>query len=155
MPVSTVPRFEDPAFALDARDPSTEPIWGVAPQLNFGNDNGQLFVLSPSNEFIFANPATTLEQLITKSLITERLTYAAYNRDFGSDFWCVIGRGLSDLAIQSVCERYIREALSPIDLIRSVDQIATQVVGDTLYLSFRVIAISGYEQQFSFAKAIK
>ena len=155
MPVPTVPRFEDPAFAVDARSPDTEPVWGVAPKLNFERPNGQILEFNQAGEFIFANPATTLEQLITKAMVTQRLIFAAYDKDFGSDFWIIIGRGLNDLTIQSLSERYVRETLSGIDLIRSIDQINTQIVGDTLYLSFRVVAITGHEKEFSFAQVVK
>jgi phage gp46-like protein len=155
MPIPTVPRFEDPAFAVDAPDPSRAPQWGVSPKLNFDAPNGQLFMFNDAGEFILNNPATDLEQLVVKSIITERLTYAAYDKEFGSDFTVAIGRQLSDLAVQSLAERYIREALSPIDLIRAVDQVATQIRGDTLYVSFRVVAVSGYEKEFSFARTIK
>lgn len=155
MPVSTVPRFEDPAFVVDAQDPSAAPIWGVSPKLNFDLPNGQLFMFNDAGEFIMCNPATDLEQLIVKSIVTERLRYAAYDKEFGSDFWTILGRGLSDLGIQSIAERYIREALGNIDLIRVIDQISTQVVGDTLYIGFRVVVISGHEQEFSFARVIK
>ncbi len=155
MPVTTVPRFEDPAFAVDAQDPSAAPIWGVSPKLNFDLPNGQLFTFNDAGEFIFCNPATDLEQLIVKSIITERLRYPAYDKEFGSDFWVILGRGLSDLGVQSIAERYVREALGNIDLIRVIDQVATQIQGDTLYIHFRVIVISGHEQEFSFARVIK
>jgi len=155
MPVTTVPRFEDPAFSIDVADPSGSPQWGVSPKLNFDLPNGQLFMFNDAGEFIMCNPATDLEQLIVKSMVTERLRYAAYDKDFGSDFWVILGRGLSDLGIQSIAEQYIREALSNIDLIRAIDQIGTQIVGDTLYVHFRVIVITGYEQEFSFARVIK
>jgi hypothetical protein len=155
MPITTVPRFEDPAFLVDAVDPGTSPVWGVAPQLNWDDPNGQMFMFNGANEFIFANSAMTLEQLIVKSLVTERLMYAAYDKEFGSDIWVIIGRNLSDLAIQSISERYVREALGNIDLIRQIDQFFARVVGDTLYLTFRVIAVSGYEKEFSFARNIR
>lgn len=155
MPVNTVPRFEDPAFLVDAVDPGTEPVWGVAPQLNWDDPNGQMFTFNGANEFIFANPAMTLEQLIVKSLVTERLMYAAYDKEFGSDIWVIIGRNLSDLAIESISERYVREALGNIDLIRQIDRFAARVAGDTLYLSFRTVTVSGYEKEFSFARNIR
>ena len=155
MPLTTVPRFEDPAFVVDAVDPNTAPVWGVSPQLKWDDPNGQMFMFTGSNEFILANPAMDLEQLIVKSLVTERLMYAAYDKDFGSDFWIIIGRNLSDLAIQSISERYVREALGNIDLIRQIDQFAAQVQGDTLYLSFRAVTVSGHEKEFSFARNIR
>ena len=155
MPVTTVPRFEDPAFTVDARDPSAAPVWGVSPRLNFDNTDGQLLMFNDSNEFILCNPAMDLEQLVVKSIITERLMYAAYDKEFGSDFWVMLGRGLSDLGIQSVAERYVREALGNIDLIRAIDQVATEIQGDTLYVGFRIVVISGHEQEFSFARVIK
>lgn len=155
MPVTTVPRFEDPAFAINAPDPSTAPQWGVSPKLNFEAPNGQLFMFNDAGEFILCNPATDLEQLIVKSIITDRLRYAAYDKEFGSDFWVILGRGLSDLGVQSIAERYVREALENIDLIRAIDQVISNVVGDTLYISFRVVVISGHEQEFSFARVIK
>jgi hypothetical protein len=130
-------------------------VWGVAPKLNFDNPTGQLLEFNAAGEFVIANPATTLEQLIVKAIITSRLVFPAYDKDFGSDFWVVIGRGLSDLTIQSLSERYVREALGNIDLIRAIDQVFTAIRGDTLYISFRVIAISGHEKEFSFAKVIK
>jgi uncharacterized protein DUF2634 len=139
MPVTTVPRFEDPAFAINAPDPSTAPQWGVSPKLNFEAPNGQLFMFNDAGEFI----------------ITDRLRYAAYDKEFGSDFWVILGRGLSDLGVQSIAERYVREALENIDLIRAIDQVISNVVGDTLYISFRVVVISGHEQEFSFARVIK
>lgn len=155
MPVTTVPRFEDPAFSVDTLNPSTEPVWGVAPRLNFENNDGQLFTFNNANEFIFANEAMTLEQLIVKSMITERLTYHAYDKEFGSDFWTILGRGLSELAVQAVAERFTREALGNINLIRFMDQFVTSVRGDQLYLSFRVITVTGHEREFSFARTIR
>lgn len=155
MPVTTVPRFEDPAFSVDVADPGTAPIWGAAPMLNFDGPGGQILVFNNANEFVLANPAMTLEQLIVKSLITERLTYAAYDRNFGSDFWVIIGRNLSDLAIQSISETYVREALAPIDLIRAIDQFTAFVRGDQLYITFRVVSVSGHEKEFSFARTIR
>jgi hypothetical protein len=155
MPVTTVPRFEDPAFSVDALNPSNEPIWGVAPRLNFDNNDGQLFMFNNANEFVFANEAMTLEQLIVKSMITERLTYNAYDKEFGSDFWTILGRGLSELAVQSVAEIFTREALGNIDLIRFIDQFVTSVHGDQLYITFRVVTVSGHERDFSFARTIR
>jgi|SRR5580765_443594 len=155
MPIQTVPRFEDPAFIADVRDPAAEPTWGTAPLLNFDSADGSLLVFNDSNQFVFANPAMTLEQLIVKSMITERLMYNAYDKEFGSDFWVIIGRGLSELAIQAVAERYVRECLGNIDLIRFIDNFVTQVAGDQLYLTFRVVTISGHEQEFSFARTIR
>jgi hypothetical protein len=155
MPVPTVPRFEDPAFAVDAQDPSRAPQWGVSPKLNFDAPDGQLLMFNNAGEFILTNPATDLEQLVVKAMITDRLRYSAYDKEFGSDFWVMLGRGLSDLSIQSVAERYVRETLGNIDLIRAVDQVSTQIRGDTLYLSFRIVVISGYEKEFSFARVIK
>jgi len=155
MPITTVPRFEDPAFTVDARDPSAAPIWGVSPRLNFDAPNGQLLMFNDSNEFILCNPAMDLEQLVVKSIITDRLKFAAYTKEFGSDFWVILGRGLSDLGIQSIVERYVREALGNIDLIRSIDQVVTEIVGDTLYVAFRIIVVSGHAEEFSFARVIK
>jgi|SRR5580765_2082284 len=155
MPVNVVPRFEDPAFVIDVTDPGAQPVWGAAPLITFDAPGGQMFVFNNANEFVFANPAMTLEQLIVKSLITERLTYAAYDRNFGSDFWVIIGRNLSDLAISSISETYVREALAPIDLIRAIDQFYAVVRGDTLYITFRVVTISGHEKEFSFARTIR
>lgn len=155
MPITTVPRFEDPAFAVDVSNPSAEPEWGVAPQLNFDSNDGQLFVYNNANEFVLANSAMTLEQLIVKSLITERLMYHAYDKEFGSDFWTILGRGLSEIAIQSVAEKYTREALSPINLIRVLDHFVSSVQGDQLYISFRIITVSGHEKEFSFARTIR
>lgn len=154
MPVTTVPRFEDPAFSVDAVDPSTEPIWGTAPLLNWDSPDGSLFAFNNANEFVFANPGGTLEQLIVKSLITDRLMFNAYDKEFGSDFWTIIGRGLSDLAVRTAAEKFTREALSNIDLIRAIDQYNSAVSGETLYISFRVVTISGQAQQFSFSRTI-
>ena len=155
MPVQTVPRFEDPAFTTDAVDPNIQPIWGVAPRLNFDSLDGSLFVFNNSNEFVFANEAMSLEQLIVKSMITERLMYNAYDKEFGSDFWTILGRGLSELAIQSVAERFTRDCLGNINLIRLIDKFGSSVQGDQLYITFRAVTISGHEQQFSFARTIR
>lgn len=155
MPITTVPRFEDPAFAVDALNPAAAPEWGVAPKLNFDNNDGQLLVFNNSNEFVFANEAMTLEQLIVKSMITERLQYHAYDKEFGSDFWTILGRGLSEMAVQSIAEKYTRECLAPINLIRVLDQLVTAVRGDQLYINFRIITVSGHEREFSFARTIR
>lgn len=156
MPVQTVPRFEDPAFAVDARDPNRQPEWGVAPKIQFDQPNGQLLVFNESGQFILANPAVSLEQLIVKALITNRLQHRdAYGPDFGSDFWVIIGRRLSNTAIETLAEKFTREALAPIDLIRVIDQFFAQVIGDTLYISFRVVPMTGHEKEFSFARVVR
>jgi len=155
MPVTTVPRFEDPAFASDVPDLNAQPIWGTAPALKWDSPDGQLFQFNNSNEFVFANAGGTLEQLIVKSLITDRLMFNAYDKEFGSDFWTIIGRGLSDLAVMTAAEKFTRDALSNIDLIRAVDQYASSVRGDTLYIGFRVVTITGQQQQFQFARTVR
>lgn len=155
MPVVTVPRFEDPAFTVDATTPDAQPTWGVAPRLNFDAPDGQLFTFNNANEFVLANEAMSLEQLIVKSMITERLRYRAYDKEFGSDFWVILGRGLSELAVQSVAERYTRECLGNINLIRFIDHFVSEVQGDTLYMTFRVVTVTGHEQEFSFARIIR
>lgn len=150
-----VPRFEDPAFAVDTRSPATAPVWGVAPALNFDAPNGEPFVFNSAGELVLAAPMSSLEQLITKAMLTERLFYPVYDKEFGSDFWVLIGRSLSDLAVQQLAEQFVRQAIGNINLVRAVDQIATQVVSGTLYLGFRVTAISGAVAEFNFARTLR
>ena len=53
-----------------------------------------------------------------------------------------------------MAERFVREALSDINLIYAVDQIITQLVGDILYLHFRITNPAGHSQEFHFEKVI-
>jgi phage gp46-like protein len=153
MPIPTVPRFEDPSFAVDAPDPSAARIWGTAPKLNFDSTDGNLLVFNQSGQMILASKLESLEQLIVKALITDRLQTPNYDVNFGSDFWTLMGRGYNELITQSLAERYVRQALGGIALILSVDQIVSTVQDGTLYLHFRVNTDSGYKN-FDFERTI-
>lgn len=154
MPLQTVPRFEDPAFSVDTPAPN-QVTWGVAPLADFENANGQVFVFNDAGEFALANPAQSLEQLVTKRILTERLVYPGYDRAIGSDFWTLIGRNLSDLAIEKLAETFIREAIQDINLISAIDQIAARIVGDLLYIHFRIVTVEGYKSAFDFTRTVK
>lgn len=149
-----VPRFEDPAFAVDTLAP-TDVTWGVAPFANFENTDGQVLAFNNAGEFVLANPAQSLEQLVTKRILTERLVYPGYDSNIGSDFWTMIGRGLSDLAVEKLSETFVREAIQDINLISAVDQIAARVVGDLLYIHFRITTVEGYKSTFDFTRTVK
>jgi hypothetical protein len=154
MPIPTVPRFEDPAFTRDVRPVTTSPVWGAAPKLNFGSTDGNILVFNNQGQMVMSNTLESLEQLIEKALYTNRTLTPGYTRDFGSDFWVLIGRQLSDLAIESMAERFVREALANIDRINAIDQFLTTLVGDTLYIHFRVVTDGGYKT-FDFERTIR
>lgn len=149
-----VPRFEDPAFAVDAPAPR-QPVWAVSPMLDFDRTDGQVLVFNNAGEFVLANPAQSLQQLVTKRILTERLVYPGYDRDVGSDFWTMIGRGLSDLTVEKLSETYIKEALQDISLISVIDQVAAKVSGDQLYIHFRITTVQGNSSTFDFTRIIK
>jgi hypothetical protein len=154
VPIPTVPTFDSSAFTLDVPAPNAQPVWGTAPKLNFDQPGGQLLEYNSAGQFILASPMQSLEQLVTKALITDRLVYAAYNRLFGSDFYTMLGRSFSELAIQGMAERFVREALSGIDLIQIIDQLVTEVRGDTLYIHFRITTGAGQSQVFDFERVV-
>jgi Protein of unknown function (DUF2634) len=154
VPIPTVPAFDSPAFTLDIPAPNQQPEWGVAPKLNFDQPGGQLLEFNSAGQFILASPMQSLEQLVVKAMITDRLMYAAYNRQFGSDFYTILGRSYSDLTIMGIAERFVREALSGIDLIHTIDQLVSEVQGDTLYIHFRVSTGTGQQQVFDFERVI-
>jgi len=155
MPLQVVPTFEDLAQVRNPVDPSVPIVWGVAPQLDLEAVGGEIFVFNDAGQMILANEAQSLEQLITKSMITERLMYAVYDANFGSDFWMIIGKNISDLAIETLAKGFVVDAVKPIDLVRYIDQIVAEVRGDILYLGFRAISIGGHELEFSFARTIR
>ena len=84
-------------------------------------------------------------QFAQKALMTERSKYAIYSDDYGTELLDLIGEDATAELLESEIPRMVEETLIYDDRIDEVVDIILTRDGDKLYISFRLVTITGEE----------
>jgi hypothetical protein len=106
---------------------------------DFENNN---FILK-DGKFIIVEGTEAIKIWVWKSLNAKRFKYLAYSWDYGHELEDLIGQGLSREALSSEVERYLNECLEINPYISDVTDIAFDIDGSKVSISFKVITIYG------------
>lgn len=96
--------------------------------------NGSTYLVSENN---------ALQIWVYKALYTNRYRYIAYTRDFGVEFWSMVGSANSSDVVKSELQRYIIEALMVNPYILELSKFEMSVVGSSLAVGFDCLTIYG------------
>jgi len=80
---------------------------------------------------------------IWKALQTQKNVYKAYSQSFGNGLETLISQGLSDAALKSEIERYLKESLLVNPYITGISDISIIVEGSKTDVSFTTTTIYG------------
>jgi hypothetical protein len=93
----------------------------------------------------FIDGDEAIKQFALKALITERSKYAIYSDDYGTELLDLIGEDVTASLLESEIPRMVEETLVYDDRIDSVSDIILTRDGDKLYISFRLVTVTGEE----------
>src|SRR5690606_6740442 len=128
-----------------------EVVWGISPLFDF--EKGE-FVFS-KGRMILGNETQTLIQSIRKALIVERYRWRAYTRQYGNELLEKIGKGFHENVLKSLVEKYIKEALIADNRIRLVSNFDIAIQGDTVIVTFNVLAKNNFRTQLEVSWVIQ
>lgn len=103
--------------------------------------NDQFMFDSGKHKTLIENEA--LEVWIYKTLKTERWRYLAYDNDYGIELEQFIGAYANSSDNSNIIEQYISEALLINPYIKSIDDIAATMDGDSLTYTISLTTIYG------------
>lgn len=88
---------------------------------------------------------SALRQFVVKTTLTARFRYLIYSTDYGCELEELIGKDVSEELLKVEIPRVVKEALLIDDRIEDVLDFSIDNQDGTLIISFRVVAVEGYE----------
>lgn len=108
-----------------------------------------------ANELKLRNGATylvnendALQIWVYKALYTNRYRYIAYTRDFGVEFWSMVGSSNSSDIVKSELQRYIIEALMVNPYLLELSRFEMDAAGSNLAVGFDCLTVYGMMRIF-------
>jgi len=132
------PAFEPPTIVEQER-PQLAPEYPKSYLFDFEKGD---FVLDGAGRIIIADGYTAWTQWCVKTILTERVAYLAYSRNYGTE----IDEALEQptrAAVETEVERTITEALLIDPRTYAVRDFSFEWRGNELYVSFTVIPVVG------------
>lgn len=93
----------------------------------------------------FIDGQSAIQQTVAKVLRTSRYRFLVYDDEYGSELEDVISQNLPFELLELEIPRAIKEALTVDDRIEDVVDFVISQDGNALYITFRVITVSGDE----------
>lgn len=84
-----------------------------------------------------------IKQRVYLTLLTDRYYFSQYPWEFGCELHELIGKGYNQDYVQAEARRMIEDALSTDDDIEGVQDFASEIDGDHITISFRILTIYG------------
>ena len=97
----------------------------------------------------FIDEEAAFQQFAMKALMTERSKYAIYTDDYGTELLDLIGEDVTADLLESEIPRMVEETLIYDDRIDSVSDITLTRDGDKLFISFRLVTVTGEEVEIN------
>lgn len=110
-------------------------------EYGYDYESNELKLRNGSTYLVSENKA--LQIWVYKALLTVRYRHLAYTRDFGVEFWSMIGQSNSSDIIQSEMQRYIIEALMVNPYILELYNFLIEVSGSILQVDFDCLTVYG------------
>lgn len=93
----------------------------------------------------FIDGQSAIQQTVAKAIRTARYRFLVYDDEFGSELEDIISQNLPFELLELEIPRAIKEALTVDDRIDDVVDFVISQDGDALYITFRVVTVSGDE----------
>jgi hypothetical protein len=143
-----VPRVNVPALQPTTQTVNVQPIiWGIGPQYSYDTNT---FLFTDSMDLVLGDEAIQLSQWITNAIITPRLAQYIHGLFFGSDFDLIMGHHYSQGVVKNLCDKYVREALSTDNRIKSVIKVNSAVYLKSVFIDVTLTLVGGRARQFVF-----